>query len=258
MQALTLPPRRGWHWLADGFLIFRKKQLLLSLAVLGYWVLMGLISALPLIGRIVAMALIPVFSVSLMNACRLLEGGGTFHPSLLVSGFQRNLRPLLVLGAIYIAYTAGVLALAALLDGGVLFELVFLGTVQDAEVLAGENVRLGAQLSLALFMPLMMAYWFAPLLVAWHDLSPGKSLFFSLVACLRNWRAFFVYGAAIIVFGALLPGLVAALFAALLPGGGDVFSIMVSLLVVFFFLPTLYASFYVSYRDVFVAAGDDA
>lgn len=40
MQALTLPARRGWRWLTEGFQIFRKKQLLLSFLVLGYWVLM--------------------------------------------------------------------------------------------------------------------------------------------------------------------------------------------------------------------------
>jgi hypothetical protein len=35
-----------------------------------------------------------------------------------------------------------------------------------------------------------MAYWYAPVLAGWHGLSPAKALFFSFVACLRNWRAF--------------------------------------------------------------------
>jgi len=42
------------------------------------------------------------------------------------------------------------------------------------------------------------------LLTAWAGLPPLKSLFFSLAACWRNWRAFSVYGLAIIAVGLLL------------------------------------------------------
>ena len=261
MQALTLPARRGWRWLSDGFAIFRRKPLMLSLAVLGYWMAMALISAFPVIGRGAAMVLIPAFSVSLMNACRLLESSSprplVFAPPLLFSGFKKNLRALLKLGVIYFAFTVGVLALVALVDDGVLFRMVVLGQQQHAEVLDSDAVKLAAQLALAFFAPLMMAYWFAPVLVAWHDLSAGKSLFFSFVACLRNWRAFLVYGAAIVSFGALLPGVLAAVLSAVLPSGG-VISIMLTSLLVLILLPTLYASFYVSYRDVFVTVDENA
>src|SRR5664279_5752794 len=101
MQALTLPARRGWRWLSEGFLIFRKKQLMLSFLVLGYWILMLVINSLPWVGQVVATVLIPVFSVSLMNACRLIAQGSPLPPKLLFSGFDRNPRALLVLGAIY-------------------------------------------------------------------------------------------------------------------------------------------------------------
>lgn len=261
MQALTLPARYGWRWLSDGFAIFRRKQLMLSLAVLGYWMAMALISAFPLIGRTVAMVLIPVFSVSLMNACRLLENTGArpliFVSPLLFSGFKRNLRTLLKLGAIYFVFTVGVLALVALVDDGVLFRMVVLGQPQHDQVLDSEAVKLAAQLALALFIPLMMAYWYAPVLVAWHDLSAEKSLFFSFVACLRNWRAFLVYGAAVVVIGALLPGLLAAALSVMLPNSG-VMTMLLTALIALFLLPTLYASFYVSYRDVFVTVDDNA
>ena len=258
MQALTLSARHGWRWLSAGFSIFRRKQLLLSFTVLGYWMLMALISALPLIGRMVAMLFIPIFSVGLMNACRLLDQGKPIPLPLLFSGFATNLRPLLVLGVLYLCVNAAVLGLVALIDGGVLFQLVFLGPPQDESLLVSEEVRIGSQLALALFMPLMMAYWYAPVLVAWHGLSAAKSLFFSFVACARNWRAFLVYGVAVVIYGALLPGLVAGLISSLLPGDGRLFSIVLSSLIVFFFLPTLYASFYVSYRDVFVTIDDAA
>jgi len=262
MQALTLPARRGWRWLADGFAIFRRKQLMLSLAVFGYWMAMALISAFPLIGRVAAMLLIPVFSVSLMNACRVLESGNPrplmLSPPLLFSGFKKNSRTLLKLGVIYFVFTVGVFAAVAPIDDGVLFRMVILGEPQHAKILDSEAVMLAAQLALASFMPLMMAYWFAPVLVAWHDLSAAKSLFFSFVACLRNWRAFLVYGAAVVIIGALLPGVLTGVLSAVVPGGGGVLSIMLTSLIVLFLLPTLYASFYVSYRDVFVTVDDNA
>jgi hypothetical protein len=258
MQALTLPARRGWRWLAEGFRIFRKNQLMLSLAVLGYWILMALINSVPLIGQLVATLLIPVFSVSLMNACRLLEQGRPFPPQLLFSGFQQNLRSLLTLGVVYIAVSVAILAIVALADGGVLFRLMVLAERPDEQALTGDGVMVAGQLALVLFAPLMMAYWYAPVLVAWHDLPVGKSLFFSFVACLRNWRAFLVYAVAVMVVGALVPGLLVGLFTVLFASVGEVFSVALTAVIVFVLLPTLYASFYVSYRDVFVTIDDNA
>ena len=257
MQALTLPARRGWRWLTDGFAIFRRNQLKLSLAVLGYWILMALINAVPLLGQPAATLLIPVFSVSLMNACRLLEQGTPLPPQLLFSGFQQNLRALLTLGAVYIAVSVAILAIVAAVDGGVLFRLVVLAESPPEAVLTSGSVIFAGQLALVLFAPLMMAFWYAPVLVAWHDLSVGKSLFFSFVACLRNWRAFLVYSASIAVVGALLPGLLVGVFSSMFAGGAGLLSVALTSLIVLVLLPTLYASFYVSYRDVFVSIDEN-
>ena len=253
MQALTLPSRRGWRWLAEGFAIFRRNQLKLSLAVLGYWILMALINSVPLIGQAAATLLIPAFSVSLMNACRLLEQGSPLPPQLLFSGFQQNLRALLKLGAVYIGVSVAILGIVAVVDGGVLFRLVVLAQAPDEKTLTGDPVMFAGQLALLLFTPLMMAYWYAPVLVAWHQLPPGKALFFSFVACRRNWRAFLVYSLAIVLVGALLPGLLVGLLSAVVAGGVELVSVMLTSLIVLVLLPTLYASFYVSYRDVFVS-----
>lgn len=258
MQALTIPARRGWRWLSEGFVIFRKKQLMLSLFVLGYWMLMALISSFPIIGQLAATLLIPAFSVSLMNACRLIEQGGPLQPQLLFSGFDRNLRPLLVLGVTYILLSVIILGLTALVDDGALFNLVVMGQRPDEEVLGSGSVMLAGQLALILFSPMMMAYWYAPVLVAWHDLPAGKALFFSFVACLRNWRAFLVYSAAVLVCGALVPGLALGLMSMAFADGAEMLSVVLTVLVMLVLLPTLYASFYVSYRDVFVSVAADA
>ena len=258
MQALTLPASRGWRWFSEGFMLFHKKQLILSLFVLSYWFSMALIDRLPVIGQVVAMLLIPVFSVSLMNTCRLIAQGNRPAPLSLFSGFRKNLRGLLALGVSYMVASFIILGISAAVDNGILFRLIVLGIQPSEEALASGELMVAGQLALVLFSPLMMAYWYAPVLVAWHDLSAGKSLFFSFIACARNWRAFLVYVVTVLIFGTLVPVLLASLLSSFFAKDGDMFSVILTSLIVLVLLPTLYASFYVSYRDVFVTINDDA
>ncbi|WP_153110411.1 BPSS1780 family membrane protein [Propionivibrio limicola] len=250
MQALTLPASRGWRWLTDGFAIFRRKPFQLSVLVLGYWLAMALINAVPFIGQLLGFILIPAFSVSLMNACRAVDQGVEAPQPVLFSGFHAHLQALIQLGGVYCVFSIVVLGVTTLIDGGVLFQLVVLGQPPGEEAMASGSVMAAGQLALFLLLPIMMANWFAPVLVAWHGLPVVKSLFFSFIACLRNWRAFFVYTVAVIVVGALVPGFVLGLLKP--AGGGELFSAAMTFFVIGVLLPTLYASFYVSYRDVFV------
>jgi len=101
----------------------------------------------------------------------------------------------------------------------------------------------------ALYLPVMMLFWFAPPLAAWQASGAAKALFFSFFACLMNWRAFLAYGAVTAVVTLVIPfaALTVLTLAAALrfPAASLVFPL---LLIV---LPTLFASFYASYRDVF-------
>lgn len=258
MQALTLPTKRGWRWLADGFRIFRKSPLLLGVIVVGYWILMAVVNAIPLLGPIAATLCIPAFSVSLMNVCRDVEHERPIAPLHLFSGFRRNLRPLLALGALYLGGVLAILGVSALADGGALMQMMISGKPPGEELLAGGSFLVATQIALLLLTPLMMAYWYAPVLAAWHDLPVGKALFFSFIACLRNWRAIFAYAVALMVFGALLPGLALGLLASLMPQSASFFTALFFMPLLLVLAPTLFASFYVSYRDVFVTIQEEA
>jgi len=59
--------------------------------------------------------------------------------------------------------------------------------------------------SLAVWLPLQMTIWFAPVLCAWHGMTAGKALFFSFFACWRN------RGPMILFLSALLGGFFLAL-----------------------------------------------
>ncbi len=243
--------------MAEGFRLFRKKQLMVTLVVLGYWMLMGVINALPVIGQVGATLLIPVFSVSLMNLFRLVEAEATIPPQILFSGFRRNLGTLVVLGFAYGAFSVGILGLVSVIAGGVLLQLLVLGERPGGEVLISGDVIVAGQLAMAMFIPLIMAFWFAPVLVAWHNLQAAKALFFSLVACARNWRVFLAYAGAALLFGAILPGAVVGMLSLMFADASKVFSVVFTTLIVLVILPTLNASFYVSYREVFVTDEDD-
>ena len=117
---------------------------------------------------------------------------------------------------------------------------------------------LATQIGMLLFTPLMMAYWYAPVLTAWHGCTPAKALFFSFFASMRNWRAFLAYGASLVVFAGLVPGLLLGLLSSLVPDSGSFFAALLSVPLLLVLAPTLFASFYVSYREVFVGIESDA
>lgn len=254
MQALTLTLRQGFRWLADGFRIFRRNPALLVFLVFAYWTLMALLNSVPLLGPALATTLLPLFSVSLMNACRDLDRGQKVGPQTLFSGFREQVRTLLLLGACYLAATALILSLSSLADDGVLLRWMLAGEAPGEDALASGELAAAAQLAMVLLLPLVMAYWYAPVLVAWQGLPAGKALFFSFVACLRNWRAFLGYGAATLLFGAVLPALLLGLLAAFLPQNLASITKMLSLPFLLILAPTLFASFYASYRDVFIVS----
>src|SRR5438045_4210958 len=55
------------------------------------------------------------------------------------------------------------------------------------------SIALGGLTALALLLPLMAAYWFAPVLVVMHDLPPLEAMKASFFACFANFIPFLVY-----------------------------------------------------------------
>jgi hypothetical protein len=250
MQALQLPAKRGLIWIVDGYRLFAKSPLLLLLLIFGYTFIMMASNIVPIVGPLIATILIPTFSVGLMVACRDLENGRAVEFSQLFAGFRSNFPALLRLGVTYLISTVVILAISALVDGGTLMRMVLFGT-PPPEGLAEENDLLWAiELASILLVPVMMGFWFAPMLSAWHRVPALKSLFFSYFACLRNMRAFAVYGlVTVAMVTAML--VILALFATLLSAYGARLAVIVVMPLFFVVVATMFASFYVSYRDIF-------
>ncbi len=256
MQVQTLPAAAGWAWLGAGFAIFRRNPPLLAMLVVTYWLIVLILNVLPVIGAVAASLIIPGLSVGLMQAARDLDRGQTVGLQTLFGGLQRNPRTLIALGALYLCCTLGVLGLSALIDSGELLNFMISGKGADKETVESGVLILPSLFVMSLMVPVLMAYWFAPVLAAWHGQSVGKSLFFSFVACWLNWRAFLFYSAALVVFAGVVPGLVFGILIAVLGGaeGGFMTAFVITPLMMVFALmifSTVYASFYASYRDIF-------
>lgn len=244
-----VPARNGWTWLVRGFALFRKNPPMWLFLVFTYWIAVALLGQIRYLGPAASTVLLPAFSVSFMFMCAVLEHGGLLRPALLISGFRSGPSTLILLGVLYLLSLVAVLALASIADAGALLLWVVSGREPPEEAILDGSVSLAMLVASLAAAPVLMAFWFAPVLVAWNRNGAAQSLFYSFFAVWRNWRAFLVYGAALFLAGALFMTVVTVL-AVLMQGKIQVlrsFALIFTLLT----LPTLFASFYASYRDIF-------
>jgi len=250
MQARIVSARRGARWLGEGWRLFRVAPLAWLAAVFGYWLLMSVVSLLPLIGAAAAAILVPAFSVGFMALARAAGRKAPLELSLLFDGFRHEVRAQITLGVFYLLCLALLLGASTLVDDGALAQWLLTGRRPELDVLESPASFTALIATAVLYMPVMLAFWFAPPLAAWHSTGAIKALFFSLAASLMNWRAFLGYGAVTALVTLVVPFVVLTLLTLFsegsrLPAATFVLPLMILL------LPTLFASFYVSYRDVF-------
>lgn len=230
----TVDAGRGVNWWTDGWALFMKNP--------GMWIVLGLVvivigvvlNFVPFIGGLAFALVMPAFIGSWMLAARKLEGGGTLEVGDLFLGFQgQQLTPLLVLGALSLAATAIVVvimfAFGAVMGVGM---GVGAGMHSGMGVLAAMGAGMfGMLVGLALFVPITMAFWFAPALVVFDNVAPVDAMKASFAACLRNVMPFLVYG---------VLGLVASVIASIPFGLGWIV-----------LLPLMGLTIYLSYRDIY-------
>ena len=83
-----LPARTGWLWLTAGFALFRKQPGMLILLLFANLGLSLVISSVPVVGPMLAMILIPSFTMALLQACRDIDEGRRTTLPVLAIGFQ--------------------------------------------------------------------------------------------------------------------------------------------------------------------------
>ena len=221
MKLNIVPARTGITWVKSGIRVFWQQPMAMAALFFMTVAAMSLASLVPLIGPALALALLPSATLAMMVASAEAVQGRFPTPAVLLVAFRtgrQRLRHMLVLGALYAGGFLAVIAVSALFDGGQ-FALVYLaGEPMTREIAENTDFQLAMWVAMGLYLPLSLLFWHAPGLVHWHGVPPVKSLFFSLVACVRNFGAFTVYSlgwlAAFTVCGllvSLLSGLLAIL-----------------------------------------------
>ena len=197
MKLHIVPARTGVDWVRQGIRVFWRQPLALTLLFFTTTAAMSLLSVLPLIGPAIALALLPTATLVMMEAAAETSLGRIPTPALILHAFRtgrQRLGALAVLGGIYAALFLLIIGLASLADGGQFARVYFGVEPLTQEVATSSGFVASTWIVMALYVPLSMLFWHAPGLVHWHNVPPVKALFFSIVACWRNFGAFTVYG----------------------------------------------------------------
>ncbi|WP_296447981.1 BPSS1780 family membrane protein [Rhodoferax sp. UBA5149] len=197
MKLNIVPARTGMLWVKLGIRTFFRQPLALAGLFFMFMAVMTVASQIPFIGTALAMALLPAATLGLMVATREATDGRFPMPFVLLAAFRagrQQARAMLVLGALYALGFLLAMGASWLMDGGS-FASVYLGGVTPTrEMMVEPAFQAAMWIFIGLHLPLSLMFWHAPALVHWHGLPPVKSLFFSLVACFRNFWAFALFG----------------------------------------------------------------
>ena len=232
---------QGFQWVAEGFRLYRKAPLLLSAA---FGVLFGLVMALgliPVVGGSLSELASPLMVAGFMAAYRALDNDNELDLPQFMAGLQGPAIPLMTVGAVQLlgALLIGQIMLGMGFDPQAVMDAAKGGKASPAEMQAMMNQAMPAMFTgLVLFVPLIMATWFAPALILFGGARPATALGVSLRAVAKNWAAMLMNSLAL---GLLL------FFAALVP-------MLLGLLIA---MPILFGSLYASYQAIFAVWADD-
>lgn len=201
-----------------------------------YLAIMIPISMVPILGSVVSTLLAPVFAAGMMWGCQALTRNQDLEINHLFQGFKQNTSQLVAVGGFYMMSLLVIAVLVVLMLDRNAVELIAQG--KDLSPEQASTVILPLFIAMFLLMPVLMGYWFAPVLAGLHQLKAADAMKLSFIACLKNMLPFLLYG---LMFMAVLMTamwfvvtvhvLFAVLFAAI--------------------IPVMMTSLYTSYADIF-------
>lgn len=192
---------RGASWWSEGWRLFTPDVGIWILAVVILAVLNIGLGFIPVVGPLASQILFPVFMGGLMLGCRAVDRGNPLALAHLFAGFSQRTAPLALVGVIYTVLVIAVVVVVAVL----LF--LFFGAAVIGAIVAAEPSRMGPALGgmylgvlvgtllfLVLWLPVMMAAWFAPALVMLSGVEPLAAMKLSFSGCLKNVVPLLLYG----------------------------------------------------------------
>lgn len=222
LEGRKVPAGNGLTWISRGWEIFR--------ATPGMWVLTTLVLMFCFLFFCFCfptLILLPVFMGGLMVGCKAVDDGDELRIEHLFSCFSDHVGNLMIVGVIYVVCYFVIYMIHMVFS----LASIPLGMSNNQE-LSFLLSMLGLLIMMALQLPLVMALWYAPALVVFHDVPPIDAMKASLMISIKNFWPFMLWGLVISLLG--IP--------AMLPCG-------LGFLVLY---PLMMASTYASYRDMFI------
>lgn len=232
MRVAELRASRGPAWIAAAGQLFGRAPIAWISICFGWIGITIFLVLMPLIGLVIASLLQPVFFASFAITAFRQAAGEPVTTADLFRGFRRNVRPLVALGSLlFLAEILVVLVMAALglpsWPGERQFDIgEYLDMLRGREWVLATGFALSALVKAAL--------WFAPPLIAFHDMPVTHAIRWSVYAALSNFGAMLLYGFVL-----------AVLFLICWLTFGLAFIVV---------LPLMAISTFVGYREVFEAA----
>ncbi len=258
MNLNIVPARTGTVWVKLGIQTFFKQPLALAGLFFMFMAVMTIASLVPFIGFVLAMMLLPAATLGLMAATREAAEGHFPMPVVLLAAFRagkQQARAMLVLGGLYAVGFLTAMGVSYLVDGGDFARVYLGGATPTREMMMRPEFQTAMWVFIGLHLPLSLLFWHAPALVHWHGLPPLKSLFFSIVACFRNFWAFVFFG--LMWLGVLVLVILGVTLLATLLGNpglaGDLLFPLLLLVASMFF-----TSLYFTFRDSFELPAETA
>jgi uncharacterized membrane protein len=229
LESRQVSAGQAWAWIVSGFELFKANPVMWIVILLIYLAIIIPISLVPVIGSVVSTLLAPVFAAGMMWGCKALANKQDLLINHLFEGFKKNTSQLIAVGGIYLLSLLVIMVMVVMSLNKEVVELLMKGKELSPEQ-AGA-MMLPILFAMLFIVPILMAYWYAPVLISLHNLKAVEAMKLSFVACLKNMLPFLLYG---LIFTVIL-------VVAIIPFG-------LGLIVA---IPVMMTSLYTSYIDVF-------
>lgn len=250
------PAGNGASWVMAGIALFLKRPFKWIGIFFVYMLVSILVQIVPIIGPLIQSLLNPVYGGGLMIGAKELEETDELPLECLFRGFKSGFGQLVLLGLIFLCalvvcvIISVVIGFAAMgIDFSNLQNQMTHGTPPIIPFL------IMFLLIIALTMPLIMVFWFAPALIAINEKPVFDAMGLSFKACMRNVLPFLVYSLVVlaVLIGVFMAvGLIAAIFGG--TSGSGVGMIIPAILFIFLglsIMPVVLLTIYTSYKDIF-------
>lgn len=257
MAILESRTQTGISWVKESVALFKqspRKWLLLALTYVGLFMMLPSLPGFQFFA-IVTILIWPIFIAIAMRMYRNAELGKVENLSDMMKVAQPKMTTLMLLGVVCLLY-------------GIVVNFILNSDIQSLSVITQGKAEMSESqmmvllqkmlpflLKLSLFLvPLMMATWFAPMLIAFNNYALGKAIKSSVAGSLQYVVALGVAWLLLnmgIILLMLFAGILVGIIGALVPAMAQLFMSMLVFGCLLLASALMLAFQYVSYRDVF-------